>query len=119
MALGMAADVARDLLFVACGFTGQGYIYDTRSGVTVASYQFGDPATSLVNDVALTPDGAWFTESRQARLYFVPVSRAGVPEATFRTLAVSGPAADITVGRSTSTASRPPPTARPWSSRTR
>ena len=99
MALGMAADVARDLLFVAGGFTGQGYIYDTRSGVTVASYQFGDPATSLVNDVALTPDGAWFTESRQARLYFVPVSRAGVPEATFRTLAVSGPAADITVGK--------------------
>jgi hypothetical protein len=65
----------------------------------VASYQFGDPATSLVNDVALTPDGAGFTESRQARLYFVPVSRAGVPEATFRTLAVSGPAAEITVGK--------------------
>ena len=99
MAMGMAADVAHDLLFVAGGRTGQGYIYDTRSGATVASYQFGDPPTSLVNDVALTNDGAWFTESRQARLYFVPVSQAGVPEATFRTLAVSGPAADITVGR--------------------
>jgi len=93
MALGMAADVAHDLLFVAGGFTGQGYIYNTRSGVTVASYQFGDPATSLVNDVALTKDGAWFTDSFQARLYFVPVSQAGVPEATFRTLAVTGPAA--------------------------
>jgi sugar lactone lactonase YvrE len=99
MAMGMAADVAHDLLFVAGGRTGQGYIYDTRSGATVASYQFGDPPTSLVNDVALTNDGAWFTESRQARLYFVPVSQAGVPGATFRTLAVSGPAADITVGR--------------------
>jgi sugar lactone lactonase YvrE len=99
MAMGMAADVAHDLLFVAGGRTGQGYIYDTRSGATVASYQFGDPPTSLVNDVALTNDGAWFTESRQARLYFVPVSQAGVPEVTFRTLAVSGPAADITVGR--------------------
>jgi sugar lactone lactonase YvrE len=99
MAMGMAADVAHDLLFVAGGRTGQGYIYDTRSGATVASYQFGDPPTSLVNDVAFTNDGAWFTESRQARLYFVPVSQAGVPEATFHTLAVSGPAADITVGR--------------------
>jgi sugar lactone lactonase YvrE len=98
MAMGMAADVAHDLLFVAGGRTGQGYIYDTRSGATMASYQFGNPATSLVNDVALTNDGAWFTESRQARLYFVPVSQAGVPEATFRTLTVSGPAADITVG---------------------
>ena len=67
-AMGMAADVAHDLLFVAGGRTGQGYIYDTRSGATVASYQFGDPPTSLVNDVALTNDGAWFTDSFQARL---------------------------------------------------
>jgi sugar lactone lactonase YvrE len=101
MAMGMAADVAHDLLFVAGGRTGQGYIYDTRSGATVAAYQFAAPSspaappTTIVNDVALTNDGAWFTESRQARLYFVPVSRAGVPEATFRTLAVSGPAGTI------------------------
>ena len=95
MAMGMAADVVHNLLFVAGGFTGQGYIYDIRSGITVASYQFGDPDTSLVNDVALTDDGACYTESWQARLYFVPVSQAGVPEATFRTLAVSGPAATI------------------------
>jgi sugar lactone lactonase YvrE len=99
MAMGMAADVAHDLLFVAGGRTGQAYIYDTRSGATVASYQFGDSPTSLVNDVALTSDGAWFTDSFQARLYFVPVSQSGGPEATFRTLAVSGPAAHITAGR--------------------
>jgi sugar lactone lactonase YvrE len=95
MAVGMAADVAHDLLFVAGGFTGQAYIYDTRSGATVASYQFGTPAASLINDVALTKDGAWFTDSFQARLYFVPVSRAGVPGPTFRTLGLSGPAAAI------------------------
>jgi sugar lactone lactonase YvrE len=95
MAMGMAADVAHDLLFVAGGFTGQGYVYDTRSGATVASYQFGDPDTSLVNDVALTNDGAWFTESFHAQLHFVPLSEAGVPAPTFRTLAVSGPAGAI------------------------
>jgi sugar lactone lactonase YvrE len=94
MAVGMAVDVAHDLLFVAGGFTGQAYIYDTVTGATVASYQFGDPETSLINDVALTKAGAWFTDSFQARLFFVPVSRAGVPGSTFRTLAVSGPAAD-------------------------
>jgi hypothetical protein len=99
MAMGMAADVAHELLVVAGGRTGQGYIYDTRSGATVASYQFGDPSASLVNDVALTDGGAWFTESRQARLYLVPFSPAGVPEPTFRTLAVSGPAAAIAAGR--------------------
>jgi hypothetical protein len=94
-AVGMAVNVAHDLLFVAGGFTGQGYVYDTRTGATVASYQFAAPATSLVNDVAVTKDGAWFTDSFQAQLYFVPVSRAGVPAPTFRTLAVSGPAAEL------------------------
>jgi sugar lactone lactonase YvrE len=100
MAMGMAADVAHDLLFVAGGFTGQGYVYDLRTGATVATYQFAAPSppppapsTTIINDVAVTHRGAWFTESRQARLYFVPVSQAGVPEPTFRTLTVSGPAA--------------------------
>src|SRR5215204_7438213 len=95
MAVGMAVNVAHDLLFVAGGFTGQGYVYDTRTGATVATYQFGAPPATLVNDVALTKDGAWFTDSFQAQLYFVPVSRAGVPGLTFRTLDLSGPAATL------------------------
>jgi sugar lactone lactonase YvrE len=93
MAVGMAADLAHQLLFVAGGF-GHAYVYDLRSGATVATYQLGDPATTIVNDVALTNDGAWFTDSLQAKLYFVPVSRAGVPGPS-STLAVSGPAAVI------------------------
>ena len=93
MALGMAADVAQDLLFVAGGFTGQGYVYDTRTGATVATYQFASPPATVINDVALTTAGAWFTDSAQAKLYFVPVSATGVP-GPFTTLALSGPAAD-------------------------
>ncbi|MBA3376016.1 MAG: hypothetical protein H0U00_09435, partial [Actinobacteria bacterium] len=76
MAVGMAADLEHDLLFVAGGFTGQAYVYDTVTGATVATYQF--PAGAMVNDVALTKAGAWFTDSFQPRLYFVPVSAAGV-----------------------------------------
>jgi hypothetical protein len=114
MAAGMAANVAHDLLFVAGGFTGQAYIYDTATGATVASYQFGTPGGSLINDVALTKDGAWFTDSFLAQLYFVPVSRAGDPAPTFRTLALTGPRPPSSgTGRSTSTASGPRPTARP------
>ena len=93
MAVGMAADLPHQLLFVAGGFTGQAYVYDTGTGATVASYQFGDPASSIINDVAVTRRGAWFTDSLQAKLYFVPVSRAGIP-GPFRTLELSGPAAD-------------------------
>jgi hypothetical protein len=100
MAVGMAADREHDLLFVAGGFTGQGYVYDTRTGATVAIYQFGTPgtamapSTAMVNDVALTKDGAWFTDSFQPRLYFVPISEAGVL-GSFRTLQVTGPAAEL------------------------
>lgn len=91
-AVGMVADLAHELLFVAGGFTGQGYVYDTGTGAPVATYQFATSGT-LVNDVALTKDGAWFTDTFQAKLYFVPVSAAGVP-LPFSTLALSGPAAD-------------------------
>jgi sugar lactone lactonase YvrE len=92
-AVGMAADLRHDLLFVAGGFTGQGYVYDLRTGATVASYQFATPPATVINDVAVTRGGAWFTDSLQAQLYFVPVSRAGVP-GPYRTLGLSGPAAD-------------------------
>jgi sugar lactone lactonase YvrE len=94
MAAGMKFDPASGLLFVAGLVTGQGYVYDTNTGATVAVYQFGDPGTSLINDVTLTKDGAWFTDSVQPKLYFVPVAH-GAP-GPFRTLTVSGPAAAIT-----------------------
>ena len=100
MAVGMAADLRHDLLFVAGGFTGQAYVYDLGTGATVATYQFAPPSTpaapptTVINDVAVTRRGAWFTDSRQAQLYFVPISRDGIPGSSFRTLALSGPAAD-------------------------
>ena len=59
----------------------------------MASYQFATPPATVINDVAVTRRGAWFTDSAQAQLYFVPVSRAGVPGPS-QTLALSGPAAD-------------------------
>jgi sugar lactone lactonase YvrE len=93
-ATGMALDPARRLLFVAGGFTGQAYVYDTRTRATVANYQFAVPQASVINDVAVTKRGAWFTDSKQAKLFFVPVSRAGTPRPSFRTLELSGPAAD-------------------------
>jgi sugar lactone lactonase YvrE len=92
MAVGMATNNAHQLLFVAGGF-GHAYVYDTATGTTVASYQLADPAGSFVNDVTVTQQGAWFTDSLQAQLYFVPVSGSAVPGPP-RTLALRGPAAD-------------------------
>jgi sugar lactone lactonase YvrE len=93
-ALGMAFDRRHDLLFVAGGQTGQAYVYNTRSGRTVASYQLGSAGTSLINDVTVTRKGAWFTNSFQRVLYFVPLNKHGRP-GTFQTLQLSGPAAQL------------------------
>ena len=94
-AAGMKADSSDRLLFVAGGPTGAGYVYNTRTGAPVSSYQFQTPPTpTFINDVALTKDGAWFTDSANALLYFVPVVD-GVPSSTFTTLTLSGPAADL------------------------
>jgi sugar lactone lactonase YvrE len=91
MAVGMKVHPRHDLLFVAGGFTGQAYVYSTRTGATVATYQLA--AAGLINDVAITRHGAWFTDSTQAKLFFVPVNAFGeLGEA--RALDLTGPAAD-------------------------
>ncbi len=90
-ALGLRVDLDDGLLFVAGGFTGQGYVYDIDSGATVEEYQFST-APSVINDVDVTSDGAWFTNSLAGVLYFVPVVD-GEP-GPFRALTLSGPAAD-------------------------
>ena len=94
-AVGMFADLRHDLLFVAGGATGQAYVYDLDSGTTLATYQFGAPPDVLINDVTLTRDGAWFTNSLAGELFFIPVGPHG-ELGEFRTLPLDGPAAGIT-----------------------
>ena len=91
MAAGVDLDRRHDLLFVAGGKAGKAYVYDVRTKAKVADFTFGDPRTSYVNDVAVTPQGAWFTDSYHPQLFFVPVV-AGVLGAP-RTLPLSGPGA--------------------------
>ena len=86
MAVGLKADVSHGLLFVAGGFTGQAYIYDLDMGTDVAVLQLG----AFINDVALTNDAAWFTDSVLPHLYRVSFDTGSVT-----TLVVTGPAADV------------------------
>ena len=74
MAVGMKADVRNDLLFVAGGAKGKAYVYNTETGDAVKEYGL---APGFINDVTLTRDGAWFTNSAAPELYFIPVSRGG------------------------------------------
>ncbi len=69
--------VHKGMLYVAGGDTGDGYVYDTRTGGTVRVYHFNDGA--FINDVVVTKDAAWFTDSFLPFLYRVPVSPSGTP----------------------------------------
>jgi sugar lactone lactonase YvrE len=91
MAAGVDFDRRHGLLFVAGAIGGKAYVYDVRTKAKVADFTFGDPQTSYVNDVVVTPQGAWFTDSYHPQLFFVPVvaGRLGTP----RTLPLSGPGA--------------------------
>ncbi|WP_168223598.1 hypothetical protein [Pseudarthrobacter sp. NIBRBAC000502772] len=91
-AVGMKADTRHDLLFVAGGGTGKAFVYNTESGEPVDDFTL---APGFINDVALTQDGAWFTNSAAGELYFLPVGRHG-ELGDVETLPLSGPAAGLT-----------------------
>jgi hypothetical protein len=87
LALGIKADVRHGLLFVAGGFTGQAYVYDLETGADLATFQLG----AFINDVVVTADAAWFTDSALPHVYRIPVHPGG----SVRTLTLTGPAADL------------------------
>ncbi len=93
-AAGMKADPGKDLLFVAGADTGKAFVYNTDTGKSVADVALGK---GFINDVTLTDEGAWFTNSAAAELYFLPVGEDG-ELGTVETLKLSGPAADLKQG---------------------
>jgi sugar lactone lactonase YvrE len=97
-ALGIKVDARHGLLFVAGGATGQAYVYNLRTGADVAQIQLATAGDSFINDVVVTGDTAWFTDSMQAQLYKVDIIGRGSVDTDFETLALSGPAALLTGG---------------------
>jgi sugar lactone lactonase YvrE len=62
-------------------------IYDVRTGDEIKSYPL--PASQFINDVTLTRQGAYFTDSRLPVLYFIPFERKGAL-GQLQTLALGG-----------------------------
>ncbi len=77
-------------LFVAGAAGGNGRVIDTRTGRVLASYTFTTSATTFVNDVILSKNAAWFTDSRQPVLYKLPLGRHGKLPAKAQTVPLSG-----------------------------
>jgi hypothetical protein len=84
------------LLFAAGGMTGQGHVHNAITAERSQRTVSGTRDQSLISEVMITQDGAWFTDSLQAKLYLVPISPTGLTGG-FSVLALTGPAA-ITSG---------------------
>src|SRR4051794_39208557 len=60
-------------LFVSGADSGRAWVYDARSGRQLKAYQLAPAGqASFVNDVVVTAQGAYFTDSRRNALYLVP-----------------------------------------------
>ena len=103
-AVGLDVD-NRNRVWVAGGPSGTARVYDGASGALVAAFQFTAPFQSFINDVIVTGDAAWFTDSGtqnapdpgqfrfagEPRLFRVPLERAGAISDSFEVVEVDVP----------------------------
>jgi hypothetical protein len=88
-AIGMKVD-RRDRLFVAGGPTGKAFVYDADSGTEIKTYQLTTVTPTFVNDVIVTRNGAFFTDSVNQVMYRVPIGRGGSLGAAAETIPLTG-----------------------------
>jgi sugar lactone lactonase YvrE len=85
--------VAKGLIFVAGGATGDAYVYDAKTGADVASYQLApEGASTFVNDLVVTSRAVYLTDSRLQQLYVLPLGKGGTlpSQAEVKTLPLTG-----------------------------
>ena len=66
----------RHRLFVAGAGSGNGYVYDARTGALLRAYNFAT-GTTFINDVVVTKRAAYFTDSQKNVFYRVPLGPGG------------------------------------------
>ena len=77
--LGMRVDPRTNYLFVAGCVSGNAYVFDADNGALLATYALpgSEDDYQIINDLAITKDAVYFTDSQQALLYRLPLSRNG------------------------------------------
>jgi sugar lactone lactonase YvrE len=80
IAVGLDVDKRSNYIFAAGGgpalgpIPGSGYVYDAETGASLAEYPFGG---GFINDVIVTREAAYFTDSFQPVLFRVPLGPRG------------------------------------------
>jgi len=59
-------------LYVSGATTGKAFVYDANSGALLKEYQLTTASGTFINDVVVTKNGAYFTDSSSATIYRVP-----------------------------------------------
>lgn len=73
IAVGLAFDRRSNMIFVAGGTAGEAYVYDAQTGASVAEYALDSSGEAFINDVVVSRDAAYFTNSFKPELYKVPL----------------------------------------------
>ncbi len=76
--LGMRVDDRTNYLFVAGCVYGNAYVYEADTGALIMEYQLNTSGEfGIVNDLTITKDAVYFTDSFRPVLYRLPLSRDG------------------------------------------
>ncbi|MCE2613540.1 hypothetical protein LVD13_11200 [Flavobacteriaceae bacterium D16] len=78
-AVGLALDKRSGYLYVAGGPTPIGivYVYNYRTGALVQTFTYNSPTPVFLNDVIVTRDAVYFTDSLNPVLYKIPLTKNG------------------------------------------
>jgi sugar lactone lactonase YvrE len=87
-AIGVEVD-NRNRIFVAGGSTGKAFVYNASTGAEIATYTLTTRATFL-NDVVVTKNGAYFTDSQNAFVYRIPIGAGGRLGEASQSIAITG-----------------------------
>lgn len=89
-AVGLDFDARSGYLFVAGGLTGDGRVYDSETGQMILRLTLGPAWASWINDVVVTRDAAYFTNSFAPFIYKVPLDSEGEPTGAVYPLMLGG-----------------------------
>lgn len=77
IAVGLHVDQRSNYLYVAGGRNGDARVYNADTGELLAAYTLAPTPGAFVNDVVVTRDAAYFTNSFQSIIYKLPLGPGG------------------------------------------
>jgi sugar lactone lactonase YvrE len=88
-ATGLKYDHGR--LFVSGASTGKAFVYDAKTGALLEEVQLAaGPGATFINDVAVTKDAAYFTDSNRNVFYKLPLAGDATPAASAQAITLGG-----------------------------